>query len=386
MSALSVYKYTVKFAWNDIISRKVRAGLTILGITVGVAALVALMSITLGMQTQIENMLSETLGLAVTLSGKTGIEVPVSLIPAIMKINGVINAYPVIEQTALVGSAQQPAILEGIEPKNLKDALPNMELKDGRLFHENEEGVLITANLADRLGIKIGDTIEVSPTSTGATSKRFRVVGIIDIGLSLREMGFIVMPLSQAQELYNRPSYASSIVIKVASRDLIHPLAEALKRMFPEARIIEPEQIARQINRIMNVINATLLSISSISLIVAALSVMNTITMVVRERIREIGILKAIGAQRLHILAIFLSEAFLLSFIGGLVGVVVGLAGAHIVTSGLIKFMGMQLTPVMDPIIMLEGLTIASAVGVVAGFQPAWKGANIRPIEALRYE
>jgi len=386
MSALSVYKYAVKFAWNDMTSRKVRAGLTILGIAVGVAALVALMSITLGMRKQIKNMLSETLGLAVTLSGKTGVEVPVGLIPAIMKIHGVVNAYPIIEQTALVGSALQPAILEGIELKNLKDAFPNMELKEGRLFYEDEEGVLITPNLADRLGVDIGDTIEISPRSTGATSKRFRVVGIIDIGLSFGEMGFIVMPLSQAQELYNRPGYASSIVIKVASRDLIHPLAEALKKMFPEARITEPEQIARQINRIMDVVNATLLSIGSISLIVAALSVMNTIAMVVRERVREIGILKAIGAQRLHILAIFLSEAFLLSFIGGLVGIAIGLAGAHIVTSGLIKFMGMQLTPVIDPVVLLDGLIIASAVGVVAGFQPAWKGANIRPIEALRYE
>ena len=386
MSALSVYKYAVKFAWNDMTSRKVRAGLTILGIAVGVAALVALMSITLGMRTQIENMLSETLGLAVTLSGKTGVEVPVGLIPAIMKIRGVVNAYPIIEQTALVGSALQPAILEGIELKNLKDAFPNMELKEGRLFYEDEEGVLITPNLADRLGVDVGDTIEISPRSTGATSKRYRVVGIIDIGLSFGEMGFIVMPLSQAQELYNRPGYASSIVIKVASRDLIHPLSEALKKMFPEARITEPEQIARQINKIMDVVNATLLSIGSISLIVAALSVMNTIAMVVRERVREIGILKAIGAQRLHILAIFLSEAFLLSFIGGLVGIAIGLAGAHIVTSGLIKFMGMQLTLVIDPVVLLDGLIIASAVGVAAGFQPAWKGANIRPIEALRYE
>jgi len=86
------------------------------------------------------------------------------------------------------------------------------------------------------------------------------------------------------------------------------------------------------------------------------------------------------------VLAIFLSEAFLLSFIGGIVGIVIGLAGAHLVTQGLGRFMGMNLQPVVDPIVLLEGIGIASIVGIVSGFQPAWKGASIRPIEALRYE
>jgi len=381
-----VYKYAVKFAWNDMTSRKVRAALTVLGIAVGVAALVALMSITLGMRAQIENMLSETLGLAVTLSGRKGVEVPVSLIPVIESMPGVLSAYPMIEQVVTTGNALYPAVLEGVPIDRLYDAFPNLVVKKGRVFEKEGEGVLISPNLADRLNIDIGDTIEISPRFSGASSERYRVIGIVDIGIYFGEMGFVLMPLGDAQKLYKRPGYASEIVIKVTSREYISPVAEALRELFPEARVIEPSQIAEQINKIMGVINATLLSISSISLIVAALSVMNTITMVVRERVREIGILKAIGAQRLHVLAIFLSEAFLLSFIGGIVGIVIGLAGAHLVTQGLGRFMGMNLQPVVDPIVLLEGIGIASIVGIVSGFQPAWKGASIRPIEALRYE
>lgn len=386
MPGLSVYKYAVKFAWNDISSRKVRAALTVLGIAVGVAALVALMSITLGMKAQVENILAETLGLAVTLSGKTALDVPTSLVTVVEEIPGVVDAYPVVEHAVMTEKMLHPAILEGVPPEKLLDLFPSLEVKEGRTFKGDEEGVLITSNLAERLNVGVGDTIEISPRSAGAASRKYRVIGIVEIGLSFGEMGFVIMPLKEAQRLYNRPGYASAIVIKVASRELITPVAEALRKMFPEARVIEPKQVAMQISRIMGVINATLLSIASISLVVAALSVMNTITMVVRERIREIGILKALGAQRHHVLAIFLSEAFLLSFMGGLVGVALGVAGAQAVSSGLIRFMGMELKPVIDPLVLLEGLGIAVLVGVIAGFQPAWKGANIRPIEALRYE
>ncbi len=386
MPGLSVYKYAIKFAWNDISSRKVRAALTILGITIGVAALVALMSITLGMRAQVENILAETLGLAVTLSGKTAMDVPVSLVTVVRDIPGVVDAYPIIEHAVMTGGAIHPAILEGVPPEKLYDLFPSLEVKEGRVFEGDEEGILITPKLAERLGVGVGDTIEIAPRTTGATSRKYKVIGIVEVGLSLGEMGFVIMPFSKAQELYNRPGYATAIIIKVTSRELISPLAEALKEMFPEARVIEPKQIVAQIGRIMGVINATLISIGSISLVVAALSVMNTITMVVRERIREIGILKAIGAQRHHVLAIFLSEAFLLSLMGGIAGVITGILGAQAVSMGLVRFMGMELEPVIDVYVMLEGLSIACLVGLIAGFQPAWKGASIRPIEALRYE
>ena len=385
MPGLGVYKYAVKFAWNDISSRRVRAALTIMGIAVGVASLVALMSITLGMKVKVENILAETLGLAVTLSSKTAL-VPTSLVTVVREIPGVVDAYPVIEHAVITEKALQPAILEGVPPEKLLDLFPSLEVKEGRVFRRDGEGVLITSKLAERLNVGVGDAIEVSPRSTGAASRKYRVLGIVEVGLSFGEMGFVIMPLRDAQELCDRPGYASAIVIKVASKELISPVAEALRKMFPEARVIEPKQVAMQISKVMNVINATLLSIASISLVVAALSVMNTITMVVRERMREIGILKALGAQRHHVLAIFLSEALLLSLMGGLVGVALGVTGAQAVSSGLVRFMGMELRPVVDPLILTEGLGVAVLVGVAAGFQPAWKGANIRPIEALRYE
>jgi len=380
-----VYKYAVKFAWNDISSRRVRAALTIMGIAVGVASLVALMSITLGMKVKVENILAETLGLAVTLSSKTAL-VPTSLVTVVREIPGVVDAYPVIEHAVITEKALQPAILEGVPPEKLLDLFPSLEVKEGRVFRRDGEGVLITSKLAERLNVGVGDAIEVSPRSTGAASRKYRVLGIVEVGLSFGEMGFVIMPLRDAQELCDRPGYASAIVIRVASKELISPVAEALRKMFPEARVIEPKQVAMQISKVMNVINATLLSIASISLVVAALSVMNTITMVVRERMREIGILKALGAQRHHVLAIFLSEALLLSLMGGLVGVALGVTGAQAVSSGLVRFMGMELRPVVDPLILTEGLGVAVLVGVAAGFQPAWKGANSRPREALRYK
>jgi len=384
VAGLSVYKYAVKFAWNDMLSRKVRATLTVFSIAVGIATLVALMSITLGMRTQVESMLSEALGLAVILSGKTAIEVPVSLVPVVKNIPGVIDAYPVIEHMATIEKAMQPVFVRGVPPDKLLDAFPMLEVKEGRIFQGEEKAILITPRLAERLGLDIGDIVEISPGTVGASGEKYEIIGVVKLGISIGD--FIIMPLSKAQELYNRPGYASAIIIKVASRDTIKPLADALREMFPGARIMEPEQIAKQIERIMNVINATLLSIGSISLVVAALSVMNTITMVVRERIREIGILKALGAQRRHVLAIFMSEALLLSIIGGIIGIIMGISGAHAVAEALVHFIGLKLSPVIDLLTLAEGMIIAILVGSIASFHPAWKGANIRPVEALRYE
>ena len=108
--------------------------------------------------------------------------------------------------------------------------------------------------------------------------------------------------------------------------------------------------------------------------------------MVVREHIREIGILKALGAARWHVLSIFLSEALMLSLIGGGLGVVGGLTGASLIIEVLASYLGIRVPPVMDPNVMASGLLTAAVVGLLSGLYPSWRGASIRPVEALRYE
>ena len=113
---------------------------------------------------------------------------------------------------------------------------------------------------------------------------------------------------------------------------------------------------------------------------------MNTIMMVVRERVREIGILKSIGASKSQVLSIFLFEAFLLSLIGGVGGIIIGSVGATIVQRIFSEVTGIDIPPIISIDTILLGLFVAITVGVLSALYPAYKGAIIKPVEALRYE
>jgi len=381
-----VLKYCVKFAWNDITSRKVRSFLTVLGILIGVSALVALMSVGLGMRTQVEEKLTQYLGIAVFIRGES-VDVPVSIVPIIERVDHVTNVFPVIQTYGTVDN--EPAFVLAIPAEEVKNYMATLTLLEGRLINESDyDAAIIDYILADRLGVDIGDTVVLSAGTIGGTSGVVKVVGVVDPGLTIGmgEMGIIVTPIEYMQDLLNRRGYASLIMVQVDKRENVIAVAEALQQVFPNAKIRTSEELIKRVTEIIDIINVTLLSIASISLIVAALSVMNTIMMVVRERVREIGILKAIGASKNQVLAIFLSEALLFSLMGGIGGIVVGAVGANVAQKVLSEATGIEIPPMIQPEILALGLLIAMFVGMASALYPAYKGALIKPVEALRYE
>jgi len=162
---------------------------------------------------------------------------------------------------------------------------------------------------------------------------------------------------------------------------------QVLKEMFPDASVVRQEELMRQIDRIMNVINGVLLALGSVSLAVGGLGILNTVMMSVHERRREIGMLKAVGAERWHVLFLFLSEALIISLIGGLIGCGVGLGGVYLI-QWLVSAFGLRLTVplLISPEILVEAILVALAIGLIAGIYPSWQAANVPPVEALRYE
>ncbi len=385
MVNVNVVKYAVKFAWSDILTRKMRSTLTVLGIAVGVALLIALMSVSLGMRSEIETKLEEYLGVGILVSSNETL-LPESISLKILKIPYVRDAYPLI---LVFGSVEErPAVIIGLPPEKQDEYLTVAEVLEGRELNPGDKGVLLEEKLAKRLNVKVGDKVTVSAGLAGRGKDSYPIVGIVKMEslIGFGEMNVLIMPIKLAQDLLGRPSYASQIQVKVVNRRYVDVVARTIKKLYPHATITTPEEIMRRINRILNIINTALISIASISMIVASLSVMNTIMMVVRERIREIGILKAIGATRGHVLMIFLSEALLLSIMGGLLGAFSGAVGSYLLQELISRLTNVRVPPIFRLDIIGEGMLIALIVGVSSGFYPSWKGASIRPIEALRYE
>jgi len=150
--------------------------------------------------------------------------------------------------------------------------------------------------------------------------------------------------------------------------------------------ILTPEQILREINTILGAVQTVVSGIAAISLIVGAIGIMNAMFTSVLERTREIGIMKAIGARNSDIAAIFLAEAGIIGTVGGLMGVAIGTVLAFSVGAAAKAFGFPLLSIKVDPVTIIVALLFSFAIGSLAGLVPAMQAANLKPVDALRYE
>lgn len=374
-----------KMAYRNITRRKFRSALTILGVVIGIATIVSLMTVGYGMRTQVKTTLNEMLGAGIILSSRSGaVDVPEYVKDIVLNVSGVKEAVPVI--TTMVNVGEQPVFTVGINPEDAT-RLYHVSLEDGRLLKPDEDdGVIFGASTAATLGIKINDTVTLN-VQGGGVGKKFHVVGFLRaIGAGELNIGCFIT-LKAAQQLLNREGYVSNLLIVLDDPSKGEYVEQTLRNMFEDASVVREEELMRQIDRIMNVINGVLLALGSVSLAVGALGILNTVMMSVHERRREIGMLKAVGAERWHVLFLFLSEALIISLIGGLIGCGLGLAGVYLI-QWLVSMIGLNLTVplLIAPDILVGAFAVAIIIGIIAGIYPSWKASNVPPVEALRYE
>jgi putative ABC transport system permease protein len=409
-------------SFRNLSQRSLRSWLTILGIVIGVAAVVSMLSIGEGMRSSITSQLSvfgPDIVMVMPGSSRRGGGDITGLIRAVLSMRGMItlsdkdiDAIKSVEgvkdvEGEVIGMSfvtynaeRMSATIRGIDPNKWREML-NVEIEDGRDFQPNERRVAI-------LGYRIANEMFSQPISVesqitiGGIS--FRVIGILKE--SGGQMGVldnvIFMNIKDARDVLTnieKDKY-SLINVKIADAsqvdDIVSRIDEVLMKERKETSekktytIISAKQIAQTVNMIVSSMNLFLGGIAGVSLVVGAVGIANTMFTSVMERTRQIGTLKALGAKNSEIMKIFLFESALIGFVGGLMGISTGF-----ITTGLLNEFSFRIfsapgmntsSAIITPQLIFIGLLFATVIGALSGLIPAKRAAELEPVEALRYE
>ena len=387
--------------YRNIKERKTRAILTILGIIVGIAAVIAIMSIGYGMRESITAQLVEMADVIIVTPG--GMEFgswgefgsfDERDVKDVERIHGVKEAAASLSEMLEVEYRGEKVMVQivGTEPRDMSTVFGTMVgLEEGRDLRENDRktcelGYSIAKDYFD-------DEIGVNDRLTINGSK-FRVIAVLE-----KQGGFrsnvdtqIYVTKRDAMDILTTEDI-STIFVRVRDIGEAEGIAEEIEERIDENHKLDDFTSAmtmgsaiKDIEDIFLILQIFLLAIASISLIVASMGIMNTTLMSVMERTHEIGVMKAIGAKNRNILFLFLMEAGMVSMIGGVLGCIAGVIGANAISFFLYSAYGVEVAAIVKPVLLLGGIVAAVLVGILSGLYPARKASKMSPVEAVRYE
>ena len=402
-----MYQEYFKIAIKNLRTRPMRSWLTILGIIIGVFLITSLLSLSEGLKTSVMQQLrgigtdivmimpGDISDIFTTLMG--GTKLTEKDIEAIKKTKGVEVALPMPYKGEVVKyqNSSKTVILFGLD---LKDGLSvyqedmSMKVTEGRYPTAGQRELLVGASVPKDIfpGLKIG-------TQATIKGKKFEIVGILKSLGSKQDDSMIALDLNIFESITGEKEGAYTIA-KIASgfspdevaKNIKANLAETSKRQRGEESakfsVLTNEAMSSMVSSIMGVIQVAVLAFASIAVIVGGIGIMNTMYTSVRERTREIGILKAVGAKRSTITLIFLMESGIIGLVGGVGGTILGLGLAK-----LVEVIG-QVHPVFyikastSPSLIIVSLGFSFLIGCLSGFFPARNAASLKPVDALHYE
>jgi putative ABC transport system permease protein len=357
--------------------RPIRTGLTLLGIAIGIAAVVALVGISRGFnRSWATGLKARGTDVVVSNMGSSLIPKPfsASVRDRIAHLPQVAATCAIFVDVTSIENAEMMMVSarewDGFAWKNLK-------LISGRMPHDpTEPAVVLGRTAADVLKKKVGDPIQIE-------TRELSVVGIVD-GNAWVENGSVILSLPLFQEITGNQGKINVIDVRVTpstSAKDVELLCDQIKRLVPEGRaVVASENISN--SEAYRMVRAMSWSTSLLAILVGVLGVMNTMLMNVFERTQEICVLLALGWKRSRIVRMVLWESALLGSLGGVVGVLIGTVGVKVL--GATPAIRGLLEPDLSTGLLVVSVAIAIGVGVISGLYPAWRSSRLTPSRALR--
>jgi len=387
---------------------KKRTFLTLIGLTIGITALVSLISLGNGLQATI-NRQFQSLGtnkFIVMPGGSFGSGVGTALGLTERDLDAVRNARGVKEATAVMSKAGRVSFgsqlsaylfVGGIETTSASREIflqtATYRVDKGRLFSIGERGkAMIGWGLAngkytfEDKNISIGQTLEIN-------NRSFRIIGSFAPQGNPIDDSLVYISLEDAKEVFSTDRFAEIVAMAqdgVSPEDAADAAAKKLRTLHGVKRgeedftVQTPGQLAETFNSILGVVVAVVVGIAIISLLVGGIGIMNTMYTAVLERTTEIGIMKAVGASKTDVLAIFVLESGTLGLVGGVMGVLIGMGVAKVVEYGALASGIPDFYATFSPELIGGALAFAFILGTLSGVLPARSAAEMLPVDAIR--
>lgn len=404
-----MFKDLIQEVLWSLMGNKVRSGLTILGIVIGIASVITMVGIGQGSKKSIEAQIesigsnlitimpgSQSVGGVRQSSGSAQSLTEEDVTVLEKKVSGIKAIAPTVSsnyQITAKGNNSNTQVI-GTTPDYI--TVKNVAIELGSFFSESQgrgsaKVAVIGPDTRDTLfgegANPIGQTVRINKVI-------FQIIGVTQAkgasGFNNQD-DVVYVPIKTSQNYLVGNDYINTINVTVNSQEEMTPVEEQIKTVLLESHGIENEEEAdfRTMNQndiistassITDTFTLLLSSIAGISLLVGGIGIMNMMLTTVTERTREIGLRKAVGVRKFYINLQFLTEAVMLTFIGGGVGVLLGLIASYFISS----FSSISSVISLSSILLSFG--VSAAVGIIFGFYPARRAANLSPIEALRYE
>ncbi|MEA3294707.1 MAG: ABC transporter permease [Euryarchaeota archaeon] len=384
-------------AFKQLRMKKVRTLLILLGISVGVAAVIGVTSLGEGIRVNAVAEIQKSHDLTLIevspgISNAGIILITDSKVHAIEPYGTIVSPY-VMDDYVTLNKTYFEILGITTDYQNAKE----LELETGSWFEEETYRIVLGSDIAEKFEkieeIEIGDTIEARIRLYGIEGKpndkdvEFTVAGILEpTGTQADDQSFIDINIATGideKDVYN------GIIVKVDSANQAPGARDAIEKQGLTCYSAQDE--IDSINKIMNAITLVLAFFSSISLIVGALMIINTMIVSVYERTREIGIAKAVGASQTDIIRIFLSECIIIGILGGLLGDLFGIIFSVMIDKIGKPLLVMQLDiseiehlTAINMEILIAGFLISLVISIISGLYPAWRASKLDPVKALR--
>ncbi|MDP3397494.1 MAG: ABC transporter permease [Methanoregula sp.] len=283
-----------------------------------------------------------------------------------------------------VGSDEIVATIYGLNPDDVPELL---KLKEGG-YSRGNSGCLVGSKFADDHNVKVGSRILIGTDGNKGT---LRVTGIIEergMAFDVSTDSAVVATKDWFDAAYNRNDF-DKVVVKVKKLEDLPIVKSAIeKQMNKRDTVVDVMDTRKTMDTIFQAfgqITTFVSAIGGISMLVAGVSILNIMMMSVTERIKEIGIMRSIGAQRKEVMAMFLYEAAILGIIGSIIGGVMSLLGGYAISTLMLQNTKYLFVP-SSMIHIVYGMTFGITICLICGIYPAWRAANLNPIDALRHE